>query len=217
MNEVAMKILKLTVLAMLTAGTAWGMSLNAGAAYFKPSGVEGGGGVLFSLGAGQRVDDMVMANIQLDYFNKTFKKETTTTVDTSSTSIAHTAQRLVEYEHSVKYFPVTAGVMITLPVGMLIHPYVEGRVGYGLAHVSYSYNKSLYNIPDNNRPESGTYSGFGWRLGGGARLGLGSRSALTAGVSYNGNTCSRSAGNDLFTDLKMSGFIIGAGLELSGF
>jgi hypothetical protein len=213
-----MKTLKLTALVLLMAGTAWGMALNAGAAYFKPSGVSGGGGVLFSLGAGQRVDDMVMANIQVDYFNKTFTKEMTTdSVSSSSGSIVTTNTRQVAYEHSVKYFPITAGVVLTLPVGMMIHPYIEGRVGYGIANVSYSYNKTLYTIPEKERPESGTYSGFGWRLGAGARLGLGSRSALTAGVSYNGNTCSRSAGNDLFTDLKMSGFIIGAGLELSGF
>jgi hypothetical protein len=212
-----MKLLKITAVVLALAGTAWGMSFNAGAAYFKPSGVEGGGSAMFSLGVGQRVDDMVMVNVQLDYFGKTFKKEDISTVDTSSSSIAHTTQRLVEYEHSVKYFPITAGAVITLPMGMLIHPYIEGRVGYGFAHVSYTYNQSLYNIPNNNRPESGTYSGFGWRLGGGARLGLGSRSALYGGVYYNGNTCSRSAGNDLFTDLKMSGMTIGAGLEVSGF
>ncbi|HTY08914.1 MAG TPA: outer membrane beta-barrel protein [Candidatus Edwardsbacteria bacterium] len=212
-----MKQLTITLLALALAGTAWGLSFNAGAAYFKPSGVEGGGSALFSLGAGKRVDDMVMVNVQLDFFNKTFKKEDVSTVDTSSTSIAHTTQRLVEYEHSVKYFPITAGAVITLPVGMLIHPYIEGRVGYGFAHVSYSYNTSLYNIPTTDRPESGTYSGFGWRLGGGARLGLGTRSALYGGIYYNGNTCSRSAGNDLFTDLNMSGLMIGAGLEISGF
>jgi hypothetical protein len=212
-----MKILKLTLVALLAAGTAWGMSLNAGAGYFKPSGVSGGGGLLLSLGAGQRVDDMVMANIQLDFMNKTFTKKNTTPVDTAPGAIVSTQQTLVEYEHSVKYFPVTAGVVITLPMGMLFKPYVEGRVGYGLAHVSYTYNQSLYDIPNNSRPESGTYTGFVWRLGAGARLGLGMRSALTAGVSYNGNTCSRSAGNNLFTELKMSGFIIGAGLELTGF
>ncbi|MDI6739691.1 MAG: outer membrane beta-barrel protein [Candidatus Edwardsbacteria bacterium] len=212
-----MRILKLSALVLLMAGSAWGLSLNAGAGYFKPAGVSGSGGVLFSFGAGQRVDDMVMANIQLDFFNKTFKKETSTPVDTAAGAIVSTEKRLVEYEHSVKYFPITAGVVITLPMGMLIKPYVEGRVGYGLAHVSYNYNKTLYDIPDTNRPESGTYSGFGWRIGAGGRMKLGFRSALTAGISYNGDTCSRSAGNDLFTDLKMTGFIIGAGLELSGF
>lgn len=210
-----MKILKLSMLFLVMAGTAWGMSLNAGAGYFKPSGVEGGGGLILSLGAGQRVDDMVMANVQLDYFNKTFKKETIT--DSVLTQTSNYTTRLVEYEHSVKYFPITAGVTITLPVGMLISPYIEGRVGYGIAHVSYSYNSSIYTIAESDKPESGTYSGFGWRLGTGGRIKLGFRSALTVGVSYNGNTCSRSAGNDLFTDLKMSGLIIGAGLELSGF
>ncbi len=212
-----MKLLKITAVMLALAGTAWGMSFNAGAAYFKPSAVAGGGSAMFSLGMGKRVDDMVMVNIQLDYFGKTFKKETSTPVDTAGGAIVSTDIRQVEFEHSVKYFPITAGAVITLPMGMLIHPYIEGRVGYGLAHVSYTYNQSLYNIPDNNRPESGTYSGFGWRLGAGARLGLGSRSALYGGVYYNGNTCSRSAGNDLFTDLKMSGMTIGAGLEISGF
>jgi hypothetical protein len=210
-----MKLLKITAVMLALAGTAWGMSLNAGAAYFKPSGVEGGGSALFSLGVGQRVDNMVMVNIQLDYFNKKFTKEMTT--DSVTTPTVNTTTRLVAYDHSVKYFPITVGAVLTLPMGMLIHPYVEGRVGYGFAHVSYSYNETLYTIPVGSRPESGTYSGFGWRLGGGARLGLGTHSALSGGIYYNGNTCSRSAGNNMFTDLKMSGFIIGAGLEISGF
>ena len=212
-----MKLLKITALMLALSATAWGMSLNAGAAYFKPSGVEGGGSALFSLGVGQRVDDMVMVNIQVDYFNKTFTKSATTPVDVGSGGIVNIQNRTVDYDHSVKYFPVTAGAVITLPMGMLIHPYIEGRVGYGFAHVSYNYNTSIYNIPAGSRPESGTYSGFDWRLGGGARLGLGSHSALYGGVYYNGNTCSRSAGNDIFTDLNMSGFVIGAGLEISGF
>lgn len=212
------RTIALALLALLAVGgAASGKALNAGAAYFKPSGVEGGGGLLLSLGVGQRVDDMVMANVQLDFFNKTFTKELTSPVDTDTSSVVHIESRQVAYKHSVKYFPITAGVVVTLPMGMLIKPYVEGRVGYGLARVSYDYNASLYNIPEASRPESGTYSGFGWRLGAGARLGLGLRSALTAGISYNGNTCSRSAGEDVFTDLKMSGLIIGAGIELSGF
>jgi hypothetical protein len=213
-----MRKIALATLALLAlSGAAWALSLNAGAGYFKPSGVSGGGGALFSLGLGQRVDDMVMANIQLDFMNKTFTKETTTPVDVDTSSVVNIQTRQVAYKHSVKYFPLTAGVVLTLPMGMVIKPYVEGRVGYGFARVSYNYNETLYNIPAASRPESGTYSGFVWRLGAGARLGLGMRSALTAGISYNGNTCSRSAGNDVFTDLKMSGFIFGAGIELSGF
>jgi hypothetical protein len=212
-----MSIVKIAVVVLLAASTAWGKTLNAGVGYFKPSGVTEGGGLLLSLGAGQRVDDMVMANVQLDFYNKTFTKDISTPVDVDTSSIVTIESRTVAYKHSVKYLPITAGVVITLPMGMLVKPYVEGRVGYGLANVSYDYNQSLYSIPEASRPESGWYSGFGWRLGAGARLGLGVRSALTAGISYNGNTCSRSAGEDVFTDLKMSGLIIGAGIELSLF
>ncbi|MCU0607885.1 MAG: outer membrane beta-barrel protein [Candidatus Edwardsbacteria bacterium] len=212
----SIKRITVAVLALVIAcGIASGKTLNAGVGYIKPSGVEGGGGLLLSLGMGQRVDDMVMANVQLDFMNKKFTKEMTT--DSVTTPTVTTTTRLVEYEHSVKYIPITAGVVLTLPMGTVVKPYVEGRLGYGLANVSYSYNESLYTIPTGERPESGWYSGFGWRLGAGARLGLGIRSALTAGISYNGNTCSRSAGNNLFTDLKMSGLIIGAGIELSLF
>ncbi len=211
------KIVLVALAAAVAAGPALALALNAGAAYFKPSAVSGGGGLLLSLGAGKRVDDMVMANVQLDFMNKTYTQETSTPVDVDTSAIVNIQNRQVAYKHSVKYIPVTAGVVVTMPMGMLIKPYLEGRVGYGLANVSYSYNESLYSIPAASRPESGWYSGFGWRLGAGARLGLGYRSALTAGVSYNGNTCSRSAGNDVFTDLKMSGLIIGAGIELSGF
>ena len=68
-----------------------------------------------------------------------------------------------------------------------------------------------------SKPNDGTYSGFGWRIGGGARMKLGFRSALLAGVYYNGNTVSKSQAENVFTDLKMSGLGFGAGLELSGF
>jgi hypothetical protein len=125
----------------------------------------------------------------------------------------------VAYNHTVKYLPISAGVVITLPVDITasIRPFIEGRVGYGIANVSYDYNESLYDIPDASRPESGTYGGFGWRLNGGLRVSLGSRSGLTIGAFYNGNKVSRSQDANTFVDLDMSGLGGGAGLELSGF
>ena len=200
----------LVVLAPLASG----MALTGGASFFNPSGVEGSGGLMFSLGAGQRVDEMVMASVQLDYFNKTFKKETIAPVDTAAGSIVSVESRSVEFEHSVKYFPLTAGVVITLPMGARLNPYLQGRVGYGLANVSYSYSA---NIPDANKPNGGTYSGFCLRIDGGVRMKLGFRSALYLGGFYNNNTVSKTQAANLFTDLKMSGIGIGAGLELSGF
>jgi opacity protein-like surface antigen len=190
------------------------LTLTGGVSFFNPSGVEGGGGAMLSLGFGQRVDEMVMATVQIDYFNKTFKKETVVPVDTAAGAIVSVENRRVEFEHSVKYFPLTAGVAVTLPMGGRINPFIEGRLGYGLAHVSYNYSEEVVSA---SKPNDGTYSGFGWRVGGGARLKLGFRSALLAGVYYNGNTVSKTQAENLFTDLKMSGLGFGAGLELSGF
>ncbi len=209
----------MTALILALAAGANAMTINGGAAWFNPTGVEGSGAVLFSLGAGQRVDAMVMANIQLDFMNKTFTKELSTTVDLDTTSIVNLSTREVAYNHSVKYFPISAGVVITLPVDITysIKPFIEGRVGYGIANVSYDYNETTYDIPDTSRPESGTYTGFGWRLAGGIRMSLGSRSGLTLGAFYNGNTVSRSQDSNTFVDLEMSGLGLGASLELSGF
>jgi opacity protein-like surface antigen len=210
----------LPALILFMSAGAGAMTINGGAAWFNPSGVEGSGGVLFSLGCGQRVDEMVMANIQIDFMNKTFTKELSTTVDLDTSSIVSLSTREVAYKHSVKYFPISAGVVITLPMNIApsIKPFIEGRVGYGIAHVSYSYNESAgYTIPEANRPESGTYTGFGWRLGAGTRLSLGLRSGLTLGVFYNGNRVSRSQDANTFVDLDMSGLGLGASLELSGF
>lgn len=201
--------------AMLAAARLAGaLTLTGGASYFNPSGVEGSGGVMLSLGLGQRVDEMVMATLELDFFNKTFKKETVVPVDTAAGSIVSVENRSVDFEHSVKYFPLTAGVVVTLPMGGRVNPFLEGRLGYGLASVSYKYSAEVVAA---SKPNDGTYSGFGWRIGGGARMKLGFRSALLAGVYYNGNTVSKSQAENLFTDLKMSGIGFGAGLELSGF
>ena len=212
-----MIILPVLILA-LTAG-AEARTISGGAAWFNPTGVEGSGGVMFSLGLGQRVDDMVLANIQLDFMNKTFTKELNTTVDLDTSSIVTLSTRYVAYKHSVKYFPVSAGAVITLPVDITysIKPFIEGRVGYGFANVSYDYNETTYDIPEASRPESGTYAGFGWRLAGGIRVSLGSRSGMTLGAFYNGNTVSRSQDSNTFVDLEMSGMGLGASLELSGF
>ncbi|MHB8158041.1 MAG: outer membrane beta-barrel protein [Desulfocucumaceae bacterium] len=209
----------LAALILTLAAGANAMTISGGAAWFNPTGVEGSGGVLFSLGAGQRVDQMVMANIQLDFMNKTFTKELSTTVDLDTGSVVTLSTREVAYKHSVKYFPVSAGVLITLPVDITysIKPFIEGRVGYGFANVSYDYNETTYDIPEASRPEGGTYSGFGWRLATGIRMSLGSRSGLTLGAFYNGNTVSRSQDSNTFVDLEMSGLGLGAGLELSGF
>jgi opacity protein-like surface antigen len=207
------KILFLAAI-LAAAQLAGALTLTGGASYFKPSGVEGNGGVMLSLGLGQRVDEMVMATLELDFFNKTFKKESVVPVDTAAGSIVSVENRSVEFEHSVKYFPLTAGVVVTLPMGGRVNPFLEGRLGYGLASVSYKYNAEVATA---SKPNDGTYSGFGWRIGGGARMKLGFRSALLAGVYYNGNTVSKSQDENLFTDLKMSGIGFGAGLELSGF
>jgi hypothetical protein len=199
-------ILLSAVLLCLTA-VAGARTINGGAAWFNPSGVKGNGGVLFSLGYGQRVDEMVMATLQLDFMNKTFTKEIETSVDLDTSSTVSLSTREVAYNHTVKYLPISAGVVITLPVDITasIRPFIEGRVGYGIANVSYDYNESLYDIPDASRPESGTYGGFGWRLNGGLRVSLGSRSGLTIGAFYNGNKVSRSQDANTFVDLDMSG------------
>ncbi len=211
-------VLLVAVCLGLSAG-ADAMTFNGGASWFNPTGVEGSGGVLFSLGTGQRVDGMVMANIQLDFMNKTFTKELSTTVDLDTGAVVNLQTREVAYKHSVKYFPISAGVVITLPVDITysIKPFIEGRVGYGFANVSYDYNETTYDIPDTSRPESGTYTGFGWRVATGIRLSLGRRSGLMLGAFYNGNTVSRSQDANTFVDLEMSGLGLGASLELSGF
>lgn len=209
----------LPALVLALAAGANAMTINGGAAWFNPSGVKGSGGVLFSLGCGQRVDEMVMANIQLDFMNKTFTKEIETGVDLDTSANVSISTRSVAYNHSVKYFPISAGVVISLPMNITysIKPFIEGRVGYGFASVSYDYNETIYDIPDASRPESGTYAGFGWRVATGIRLSLGSRSGMTLGAFYNGNTVSRSQDANTFVDLEMSGLGLGASLELSGF
>lgn len=209
-----MRVTSILIVTLALAHMAGALTLTGSASYFNPSGVEGSGGVMLGLGLGQRVDEMVMATLEIDFFNKTFKKESVVPVDTAAGSIVSVENRSVLFEHSVKYFPLTAGVVVTLPMGGRINPFLEGRLGYGLAHVSYNYSAEVVST---SKPNDGTYSGFGWRIGGGARMKLGFRSALLAGIYYNGNTVSKSQAENLFTDLKMSGIGIGAGLELSGF
>lgn len=185
--------------------------------YYNPSGVKGNGGLLLGLGVGNAVDDMVNLSLGLEYFGKSFEeKQEADTV--STTGITTTTMVKVLYEHKVTYLPLWASLNITIPAGGAIKPYVGGDLGWGLAKVSYDYKDTTISVDKiTTGPDDGFYTGFGWRARGGARIGLGMRSALLLEASYNGTTVSREEEGGWERELDMSGFGIGAAIELKGF
>lgn len=185
--------------------------------YYKPSGVKGNGGMLLGLGVGKSVDELVSLSLGLEYFGKNFEEKLE--ADTVSTSgITTTTMVKVLYEHKVTYLPLWASLNITLPVGGRIKPYVGGDLGWGLARVSYDYKDTTISADKiTTGPDDGFYSGFGWRARGGARIGLGLRSALLLEASYNGTTVSREEDNGWVRELDMSGLGIGAAIQIEGF
>jgi len=215
-------IITLAVLCM-TAGANAGMlpfansvlALKGG--YYNPSGVKGNGGLLLGLGVGNAVDDMVNLSFGIEYFGKSFeeKQEADTT---STTGITTTTMVKVLYEHKVTYLPLWTSLNFTLPVGGTIKPYVGGDLGWGLARVSYDYKDTTISVDKITQgPDDGFYTGFGWRIRGGARIGLGLKSALLLEASYNGTTVAREEDGGWERELDMSGIGIGAVIELKGF
>lgn len=185
--------------------------------FFNPSGVKGGGGLLLGAGVGSAVDNMVNLTFGLDYFGKSFEERQE--ADTSSTTgITTTTMVRVLYEHKVTYIPLWGSVNITLPFGRSINPYIGGDLGWGLAKVSYDYKDTTIAADKITQgPDDGYYTGFGWRLRGGARIKLGARSSILLEASYNGTSVSREEDGGWERELKMDGIGIGAGLELKGF
>jgi hypothetical protein len=183
--------------------------------YYNPSGVKGSGGLLLGLGVGNAVDNMVSLSFGLDYFGKSFEEKQE--ADTfSTTGITTTTMVKVLYEHKVTYTPLWAGLNITLPIGSSIKPYIGGDLGWGLANVSYDYKDTIAVEKIIQGPDDGFYSGFGWRARGGARIGLGIRSALLLEASYSGIKVSREEDGGWERELDMSGFGMGAAIELKG-
>ncbi|MEW6687348.1 MAG: hypothetical protein AB1393_14280 [Candidatus Edwardsbacteria bacterium] len=174
------------------AGRAESASIVFKVGFLKPKDV-GGTGVIFGGTFGQAIDDHLTLGVSVDYFNKTFSDEKE--VERRPTGTGSYSKVLQTYDFHVRYLPVMASALITIPMVGMIKPYGTANLGYGLANVSYDF----YALPGYDyqvdTSDKGWYSGFNWRISGGAKLKLGFRSAIIGELFYNGGGLTRTEGN----------------------
>ena len=175
---------------------------------FNPKATDSG--FIFGVGQSRIFDERVELGFSIDFFsNKYTDQKTVDTVTTGGGTTYTTEQMLLET--NTIFVPILANLTVKMPVEFPIIPYIGVGIGYSLLWDTYS-NYEL-DIKDTK-----FFSGFGWRLAAGGLYPLGSRSALTCEVMYNGGKPSRSEdaefGLPTWQEVDMSGLGFRLGIKL---
>jgi opacity protein-like surface antigen len=171
--------------------------------FLSPSGSENG--IFFGVNSGRMLDEAVSFSLSLDMYTKQYTKE-------AEVYDPNDPARAIEVENSHYYFPVLAKLNYerNLQSGLVIRG--SGGIGWGMMWVN--ENNYLENVSDTR-----FYSGFAWRVGGGAGMQISSTSNLFVDIEYNGNQVSRSRGENsqglpTRAEIDMSGLSLRIGISI---
>ncbi|MBD3169249.1 MAG: hypothetical protein GF307_07180 [candidate division Zixibacteria bacterium] len=175
------------------------------------------GGLLLGLESGTAVDEVVSAGLEVDFWRKVFEKKITVGVDTSVIQIPTTTAKVL-YKHSVYYVPLLATLRFSIPVGIdsPFSPFLGVSGGYTFSYISYDFKDDDIEEGGVTAPDKGWYTGWNWRIFGGAGMALGSMSRVNLGLMYNGAKPSKSEDNNIERELNLNGFGIYVSISLLG-
>ena len=167
--------------------------------YLDPKGTESG--LILGTSFGFFFDERVDITLGVDYFHKTYRKETVV-ADTGYISGVEESTVMRELEYNTTILPITASANVRLP----FHRFTYWYAGVGL---SYQF---LFNTEHNLRQdiqEKRNYKGFGWIVRAGIEYNVGSRSSVFAELFY--NNC-KAKGNEE----KIEGLPVWDEVDISG-
>jgi hypothetical protein len=170
-------------------------------------------GFIGGITVGRMVDESIGWGLEIDYYRKTYTKETT--VDSTSTSMVEEHVVQTEIENATTMLPIYFKLILQTQIAPKMDLRVSGGVGY----------EFMWNSEANYRlkkEESRFYSGFTWQIGGGISFPMSRASDLFLDLSYHSGSPSRAEsenklGLPVRTEVDMSGLMIRAGLKLYTF
>jgi hypothetical protein len=159
------------------------------------------------------VDESIGWGLEIDYYRKTYTKETN--VDSTSTSMVEEHVVQTEIENATTMLPVYFKLILQTQIAHKMDLRVSGGVGY-----EFMWNSEANYLL--HKEESRFYSGFTWQIGGGISFQMSRASDLFLELSYHSGSPSRgesknTLGLPVRTEVDMSGLMIRAGLKLYTF
>ncbi len=170
-------------------------------------------GFIGGITIGRMVDESIGWGLEIDYYRKTYTKETK--VDTNTQAQVEESVIQTEIENATTMLPVYFKLILQTQIAPKMDLRVSGGVGY----------EFMWNSEANYRlkkEESRFYSGFTWQVGGGVAFAMSRASDLFLELSYHSGSPSRAEsenklGLPVRTEVDMSGLMIRAGLKLYTF
>jgi hypothetical protein len=177
-----------------------------------PSDAESG--FIGGIGFGKMVDEKIGAGLEINYYGKTFNKETKVADDPGTGGTPGSTTILTEIENSTTLIPIMFNLVLVTQAGPNFDLRFTGGVGYELLWV----NENNYQL---NIDETRFYSGFAWQVGAGASIPMSRNSDIFAEAVYLGGTPSKDEGKELGlpvrSEVDMSGLMVRIGIRLYNF
>ena len=170
-------------------------------------------GFIGGITIGRMVDESIGWGLEIDYYRKTYTKETT--VDSTSTSMVEEHVVQTEIENATSMLPVYFKLILQTRIAPKMDLRFSGGVGY-----EFMWNSEANYLL--NKEESRFYSGFTWQIGGGTSFAMSRASDLFLDLSYHSGNPSRAEsknklGLPVRNEVNMSGLMIRAGVKLYSF
>jgi len=184
------------------------LEINGG--YLNPKGMTSGS--IFGASYGVSVDERVDISLGISYFYKNYTKRT----EVADTSYAYgqiTEQTVMtELEYGTSLMPISANVLIRMPLQLPLSYFVGGAVTYNFL---FNHEKNY----EADISEKRTYRGFGWQIRAGAEYSIGSRSSVLLEAIYNIGHVRRNVdetvrGLPIWDEVDITGLGVRAGLRL---
>ncbi|MCI0515232.1 outer membrane beta-barrel protein [candidate division KSB1 bacterium] len=179
--------------------------------YFNPK--DASSGFIIGGNYGLVMDETVDVGLGLDFFRKTYRKETTIATQEYAQGVSQETKQL-EIEMTTLILPIMANISAKIPISSYNRSaflLVSGGLGWEL----------MFNTENNykeNKKESRFYHGFGYMLGVGALYQIGTNSGVLAELGYNGCRVSRNQKKveslPVWDEVNISGFLFRVGIRL---
>jgi hypothetical protein len=170
-------------------------------------------GFLGGITVGRAVDENVGIGLALDFYRKSYTKDTE--ISLKETGGTKPTTMITDYEESATLLPLFLQVQYQGAVAPMLNIRVTAGLGYELLWSSYT---NYYSKEEDTK----FYSGFGWHIDLGAVYPLSRKSDVFAEILYHGGKPSTDEGKTeegapIHTEVDMSGLGFRIGIRLYNF
>jgi opacity protein-like surface antigen len=176
------------------------LNIKVGGTHYK---AIKGLGLMLGVQSGYDFDEIVALGVSFDFFTKSDKNRPSITEDTIAGGTITTVDSL-DIKYSYKAFPLMADLIINIPLGGPVNPFIEGGMGFITAYANFKDDSTVF------EDAKGLYFGFCWKAGAGAAWNMGKNSALFAQIVYHNSEPTR---KERFA-LELSGIELSIGVRL---